>query len=64
MNTREAEIQEQLEKLYQQLEEFSDPTPAEQPHEYEVEELEAWENLRERIRTLEEELVVITGKQS
>ena len=61
---REVEIEKKLEKLYQQLEEFSDPTPAEQPNEYEVEELEAWENLRERIRTLENELAVITGQQS
>ena len=61
---REVEIEKELEKLYQQLEEFSDPTPAEQPNEYEVEELEAWENLRERIRTLENELAVITGQQS
>ena len=61
---REVEIEKELESLYQQLEEFSDPTPAEQPNEYEVEELEAWENLRERIRTLENELAVITGQQS
>ena len=61
---REVEIEKELEKLYQQLEEFSDPTPAEQPNEYEVEELEAWENLRERIRTLENELATITGQQS
>src|SRR5437868_9534060 len=61
---REVEIEKELEKLYQQLEEFSDPTPAEQPNEYEVEEVEAWENLRERIRTLENELAVITGQQS
>ena len=40
---REVEIEKELESLYQQLEEFSDPTPAEQPNEYEVEELEAWE---------------------
>ena len=61
---REVEIEKELEKLYQQLEEFSDPTPAEQPNEYEVEELEAWENLRERIRTLENELAAITGQES
>ena len=61
---REVEIEKELESLYQQLEEFSDPTPAEQPNEYEVEELEAWENLRERIRTLENELATITGQQS
>jgi len=64
MDTREVEIQVELKKVYQEREEFSDPTPAEQPNEYEVEELEAWENLRERIRTLENELAVITGQQS
>ena len=56
LNNRQAEIQKELEKLYQQLEEFSDPTPADAPAEYEVEELEAWEKLREQIRILEKEL--------
>ncbi len=64
MNTHEVEIQKELEKLYEQLNEFSEPTPADQPNEYEVEELEAWEKLRERIRTLENELAEITGQQS
>ena len=60
--TRQEEIQKELEKLYEQLEEFPHPTPAEQPHEYEVEELEAWEKLREQIRALESELAAITGQ--
>jgi hypothetical protein len=63
-NARTAEIQRELEKLYAQLEEFSDPTPADQPHEYELEELVAFEKLREQIRTLENELEEITRQQS
>ena len=55
-NARTAEIRRELEKLYAQLEEFSDPTPADAPAEYEVEEIEAWEERRERIRALETEL--------
>jgi hypothetical protein len=55
-NTRIAELRRELEKLYAQLEEFAEPTPADAPAEYEIEEIEAWEKLRERIRTLENEL--------
>ena len=60
MNARENEIQEELKKLYLQLDEFSDPTPADQPYEYESEEIEAWEKIREQIRNLENELAQIT----
>ena len=64
LNNRQAEIQKKLEKLYQQLEEFSDPTPADAPAEYEVEELEAWEKLSEQIRILEKELADVVAQQS
>ncbi len=43
MNSREAEIQKHLAMLYDQQKAFSSPTPADDPAEYEVEELEAWE---------------------
>jgi hypothetical protein len=56
LTIREIEIQEQLETLYAQLEAFDEPTPAEAPFEYEVEEFESWEKLREQIRVLEHEL--------
>jgi hypothetical protein len=64
MSTRETEIQDELKKLYAELDKFSDPTPSENPHEYEPEELEAFEKIREQIRTLENELAEITGQQS
>jgi hypothetical protein len=56
LTIREIEIQEQLERLYAQLEAFDEPTPAEAPFEYEVEEFESWEKLRKQIRVLEHEL--------
>jgi hypothetical protein len=59
LTIREIEIQEQLETLYAQLEAFDEPTPAEAPFEYEVEEFESWEKLREQIRVLEHELAQI-----
>jgi len=59
LTIREIEIQEQLETLYAQLEAFDEPTPADAPFEYEVEELESWERLREQIRLLEHELAAI-----
>ena len=60
MTIREIEIQEQLEALYQRLEAFDEPFPSDAPFEYEVEEVEAWEGLREQIRALENELTEIT----
>jgi hypothetical protein len=48
-----------LETLYAQLEAFDEPTPADAPFEYEVEEFESWEKLREQIRVLEHELAQI-----
>ena len=59
MTIREIEIQEQLERLYAQLEEFDEPTPADAPFEYEVEELELWEKLRAQICALENELAEV-----
>ena len=56
MRNREIEIKQQLETLYEQLEAFSEPTPSDAAAEYEVEELEAWEKLKEQIRTPESEL--------
>ena len=63
MNSREDEIQTELKTLYGQLDEFSDPTPADEPHEYEPEEIEAFESIKERIRMLEDELERITGQR-
>jgi hypothetical protein len=59
--TRGGEIQQELEKLYAELGKFSDPTPADTPHEYEPEEIEAFEELKERIRSLEADLEKITN---
>jgi hypothetical protein len=59
LTIREIEIQEQLEALYAQLEAFDEPTPAEAPFEYELEECESWEKLRGQIRVLEHELAQI-----
>jgi hypothetical protein len=61
MDTREEEIQNELKKLYAELDKFPDPTPADEPHEYEPEEIEAFETIKERIRMLEDELERITG---
>lgn len=63
MNPREAEIQNELKKLYAELDKFSDPTPADMPYEYEVEEIAAWEKLKRRIRSLENELEVVTKER-
>ena len=63
MNSREDEIQTELKRLYGKLDEFSDPTPADEPHEYKPEEIEAFENIRERIRVLEDELERIAGQR-
>lgn len=52
----EADIQNKLKKLYGKLGKFSDPTPADMPHEYEMEEIAAWEELNSQIRSLEKEL--------
>lgn len=62
MSIREIEIQEQLAPLYEQLEAFDEPTPADAPFEYEFEEFELWEKLREQIRVLEHELAEISMK--
>jgi hypothetical protein len=43
-------------KPYELLEAFSEQTPADEPAEYEVEEIEAWDKLRKQIRALENEL--------
>jgi hypothetical protein len=59
--TRGGEIQQELDKLYAELGKFSDPTPADNPHEYELEEVEAFERIRRQIRALEKELREITG---
>ena len=56
MNSREAEIQQRLVTLHEPLEEFLYPTPADNPAEYEVEELEAWTRSKEQIPALEKEL--------
>ena len=62
LTIREIEIQEQLETLYEQLEAFDEPTPADAPFEYEVEECELWQKLKEQIRILERELAEIDMK--
>jgi hypothetical protein len=59
LTIRESDIQEQLETLYTQLEAFDEPTPADAPFEYEVEECDSREKLREQIRVLEHELTQI-----
>lgn len=59
--THGGEIQNELKKLYAELGEFSHPTPADNPHEYEPEEIEAFERLREQTRRLENELAEITA---
>ena len=56
MSIREIEIKVQLETPYELLEAFSEQTPADEPAEYEVEEIEAWDKLRKQIRALENEL--------
>ena len=63
MTIREIEIQKQLETLYAQLEAFEEPFPSDAPFEYEVEELEAWEKLKQQIRALEHELAEIDIKK-
>jgi hypothetical protein len=57
----EADIQKELKKLRGELVQFSDPTPADNPHEHEPEEIEAFEKLKERIRSLEADLEEITN---
>ena len=47
----------------QELNKFPDPTPADSPHDYEPEEIEAFEKVKAQIRTLEDELEKITGEQ-
>jgi hypothetical protein len=59
LTMRESDIQEHLETLYTQLEAFDEPTPADAPFEYEVEECDSREKLREQIRVLEHELTQI-----
>jgi hypothetical protein len=62
VSIREIEIQEQLAPLYEQLEAFDEPTPADAPFDYEFEEFELWAKLREQIRALEHELAEISTK--
>jgi hypothetical protein len=59
---REVEIKKQLVALYQEQKAYAHPTPAEQPNDYEPEELESWANLRARIEALENELARMNGK--
>jgi hypothetical protein len=63
VTVRETEIQAQLETLYAQLEAFEEPFPDDAPFDYEVEELDAWEKLREQIGALEHELSEINIKK-
>jgi len=58
---REVEIKKQLVALYQEQKAYAHPTPAEQPSDYEPEELESWVKLRARIEALENELARMTG---
>ncbi len=62
MNRRALKIRENLALLYQEKAAFSFPTPADDPAEYQVEELEAWEKLNQNIRLLETELAAITDQ--
>ncbi len=62
MNRRAREIREHLAILYQEKAAFSSPTPADDPAEYEVEELEAWEKLKQQIHVLENELAAISNQ--
>ena len=59
----EADIRKELKELYGELAEFPGPTPSDAPHEYELEEIEAFERLKEKIRSLENELETITKYQ-
>ena len=59
---REVDIKKQLVALYQEQKAYAHPTPAEQPNDYEPEEVESWANLRARIEALENELARINGK--
>lgn len=61
MNARASEIREELKKLYAELDKFDEPTPADDPHAYEPEELEAFAKINDQIRVLEIELEKITG---
>jgi hypothetical protein len=63
MDEREQEIVKELKNLYAELDKFPDPTPSDEPHEYEPEEIEAFESIKERIRILEDELERITGQR-
>ena len=58
---RELEIKKELVGLYEQRKAFAHPTPAEEPAEYEPEELETWATLKERIDSLEDELAKMSG---
>ena len=58
---RELEIKKQLVPLYEQEKAFAHPTPAEQPSDYEPEELEAWANMKASIEALENELAKLTN---
>ena len=61
---REVEIKKELVALYQEQKAYAHPTPAEQPNDYEPEELESWTNLRARIEALENELARMAGNHS
>jgi hypothetical protein len=60
MISRELEIKKQLVALYEQEKAFAHPTPAEQPSDYEPEELEIWARMRAGIEALENELANMT----
>ena len=63
VDKRQLEIKKQLVALYEQQKAFSHPTPAEQPADYEPEELESWANLKARIDRLENELAKISQSE-
>ena len=64
MDNRQLTIQKQLAALYEQQKAFDHPTPAEEPAEYEPEEIESWQNLKDQIEALESELAQLNGQQS